>query len=395
MPGLTKQEVLHLKYKPELGLRSHILSYVTVEPDYVPSDVVGNLLDKTPSGILGELSATIDMAQVLQNRIEKCLSDFSIEGTTFSDYVKALKDDNGDKELVRNFEKKNALALNGTSQAETYPLLYSMELELKDLQDNINDIFYNGSANMDHLDVAESKDKAKLQHLVESDIKGSINRTNHSKLETESVVLELTSRRMENCKNMLKDVNTLLCTTVNTYYNDNIDDIVHKYGEADSDVLSSINEINAISFRKSAQLAENDSTRNSKLNSNAIKKDLNQLFNRISTIKDNSNKTLEWALSIDTDYDQNAYTQIVADAFDQVEFANQEFEKATLEVFKQTKLDEVVRNDIVTSLQAKRYERQKYALISDILVEKKNGTFDPATFVNKRGLRNKGTVCSR
>lgn len=394
MAGLTRKEVSYLKYKPELGIRKKILSTVNMDESYIPLPALDRLLDKSPSGLLGEINDAIDMSKMLQERINKCMEDFSIEGQLFSSYVNELKSEDGDKEFVRSFEKKNALAINGTSQVDVYPLLYEAELELEQLKLYLSNKFYNTDSVEDLLEASEL-DVAKAEVVLKKDMNNTLTRADISKLDSDSSIIEITSRKLENCKNLMKQSNILLCSTVNTYYNGNVDDIVAKFGEADIEVLEVINQANIVSFRKSAMLCEQDATNNKKLNNPDIKDSLVSLLDRVMSIKDDSDKMLSWALAIDTDYDQNAYTQIVEDVFDKVEVARADYDKAILEVFKQIKLDDVVRNDIVSSLQAKRYERQKVALISDIIQEKKNGSFNAEAFVDDKGLRSQGTLCSR
>ena len=395
MIGINSEERAYLKYKPSLEYKAKIQSIVTEDAGYVPSSVVENLLNKKPSGLLGEISDALDINKMMQERIAKCLEDTNVNGITVEDYLKNAKDKNGDKELVRKFDKDNAMAINGTTQAECLPLLLEMEDELNFLSGNINKHFYNNEANLDHLEVAEEKDNARLDILVEKDKANAFDRTSMDAIGFDNVILEVTSRRLDNCKNLSKQLNGLLCTTVNTYYNGNVDDVVQKYGEAQISTLVSINDVNKISFRGTAKLAQEDTLRSSKLNSVGIKNNLQDMFARVGELKQQSNEILNWALSIDTDYDQNQYTQIVSDAFDQVEFINQEYEKATLEIFKQIKLDEIVKNDIVDTMQQKRFARQKIALLSDIIKEKESDTFDPQEFVDSRGLRNPGTMCSK
>lgn len=395
MVGINNKERDYIKYNPSLTYSKKILSFVSEDTSYTPSDTIVNLLDKKPSGLLGDIQSELDINKMLQERLTKCLQDTNINGTTVAEYMQQAKRKDGDKELVRKFDKDNALAINGTSQAECLPLLLEMEEELLFLQERINQHFYNNEINLDHLEYAEEKDELKMNTLIDKDKQGTFTRLDRDNLAIDNLLLEVVYRRTNNCKNMSKQMNELLCTTVNTYYNGNVEDIVHKYGEADVKTLEHINEVNKISFRQTTALSEEDKLRNKKLNAPTIKADIQDMFSRICELKQRSNAILDFALSIDTDYDQNAYTQIVSDAFDQVEFINESFDQAALELFKQIKLDEIVKNDIVDTMKAKREARQKIALISDIIKEKQSGTFNATEFVNSRGLRHQGTLCSK
>lgn len=395
MIGINQKERAYIKYKPSLTYSAKIMSMVEKETTYTPSESVASLLKNKPSGILGEIENELDIAKMMQERIAKCLEDSNVNGVSIADYLKNKKDPDGDKELTRKFEKDNAMAINGTSQAECLPLLLDSEQELESLSNLLNSHFYNNEVNKEHLEIAEEKDEAKMETTLKKDMSLGFTEQEYGKLQKDDFVLEICHRRLNNCKNLTKQINELLCTTVNTLYNGNVDDIVHKYGEAEIDVLDSINAINKIGFRRTAALGEEDKNRGNKLNNPAIKESMQSLFVRIGELKAQSDKILEWASSIDTDYDQNAYTQIVADAFDQVEYIQAEYEKAALEMFKQIRLDELVKIDIVSSLKEKRAIRQKIALISAIIEEKQSETFNPERFIQDFGLRNPGTMCSK
>lgn len=395
MIGINKKERDYIKYRPSLVYKKEILSLVEKTEAYTPDDSITNLLKTKPSGLLAEIDEASDIVEMMQERLEKCLEDTIVNDMTIKDYVSNATDDDGDKECIRVFDTSNALAINGTSQAECLPLLFDTKKELKSLSCFLNKYFYNNEANIEHLEHAEEKDEARITNLLNKDMANKLSESERTKLEKENFILEICHRRLNNCKNLTKQINELLCTTTNTLYNDCIDDVVCKYGEANIDVLESINDINKISFRKVAALCEEDKQRNKKLNSPSIKEDIQGLFVRIGELKAKSDKILEWATSIDTDYDQNNYTQIVTDAFDQVELIQAEFEKVALEVFKQIRLDEIVKNDIVDTLKEKKALRQKIALISSIIEEKKNGTFDSEELIKNLGLRNPGTMCSK
>jgi hypothetical protein len=395
MKGINSQERAYLKYKPSLKYDSKILSIVTEDAGYTPSSIVDNLLNKKPSGVLGEINELLDMNKMMQERLAKCLEDTNVNGITVSDYLKNARDKDGDKELVRQFNKDNARAINGTTQAECLPLLLEMEEELNYVSNNINKHFYNNEADTDHLETVEYKDDIRLDALVEKDKEGSLSNLDLDSIGFESVLLEIASRRVDNCRNFLKEINETLYSTVNTYYNDNIDSIVKTYGSTDITTLSVINDMNKVTFRSVSKLSEEDNLRNARLNSVDMKANLQEMLNRIGELKQQSHSILNFALSLDTDYDQNENTQIVSDAFDQVEFINEEYEKAILEVFKQIKLDELAKTDIIDTMKQKREARQKISLITDIIKEKESGTFNAELFVKSKGLRNAGTICSK
>lgn len=394
---MNNKERSYIKYKPSLQYKSPILSVVERgEEGFNPSPSLQRLLERTPSGVLGEISDTIEDNKVLQKRLEKCLENDVIGGISFSDYAKNLKDKEGDKELVRDFEKQNANSLFGSTQAEVYPMLVEMEEELTTLGDFINQTFYSGGIDMDFLHVAEEKDKSNIDNLISMESSGAMSQLDVGKLQTQDVALEISAKRIDNCKNMQKSINAVLCSTVNTYYNGNIGEIVKAFGNADISVLESMNACNTVSFNRSVMESNNDILRNARSNTPSMKSSMLELFSKVSKIKDDDcSKMLQYALSIDTDSDQSVLTQIVSDMFDSIEFAQDEFQKVTLEVFKQVKSDQLVKNDIVNTVQAKRFERQKSKLISDIITEKKSGTFDAESFISDRSLEAPGTLCSR
>lgn len=385
-----------IKYRPNISYVPKILSIVNPSELYTPSPIVSRLLETTPSGMISNLLDLKDELDVLSQRLEKCLEGYMQDGISFRDYASNLKDNNGDKELVMQFESKNSTSESGSSQAEVYPLLIGSMQECDNLIKILNEQIYNNTANLNNLKASEDKDKAYLDAVVEKEMNGKLSDKEYNQIETRGILLEISSRSLKNSKNFIKDVNELLCSTINTYYNGSVADIVSKFGEADSNVLEALKDANRISFKKSVMDVNNDLTRHRRLNKNGMKDGAIRMLTNISKLRDyGSNDITNWIKTIDTEYDSNQYTQIVEDALDGVEFIHQQYTGAMGECFKQLKLDELVKSDLASTLQQKKYARQKLKLISDIITEKSNGIFDSQSFCTKHKLTTSGTLCSK
>lgn len=393
---MDNKERLFIKYRPDIKYVPKILSIVNPDEIYEPSPIVNRLLDTIPSGIIGSLLDLKDDLDVLSQRLDKCLEGYNQGGMSFKDYASNLKDSNGDKELVMQFELKNGTSEDGSIQAEVYPLILDATQECDNLVALLNDQIYGGTADTNRLQKHEAEDKAFIDTIIAKEMNGELLEKDYNLLETRGALLEISSRSVKNSKNFIKDVNELLYTTINTYYNNSVVDIVSKFGEADSNVLEAIKDANRISFKKSVINVNNDLTRHRRLNKSGMKDGACRMFVNISKLRDfGSNDITKWVESIDTEYDSNPYTQIVADALDDVEFIHQEYTNAMGECFKQLKLDELVKSDLASTLLQKKYARQKLKLISDIITEKSNGPFDGETFCTKYKLTTPGTLCSK
>lgn len=393
---MDNKERLFIKYRPDIKYVPKILSIVNPDEIYEPSPIVNRLLDTIPSGIIGSLLDLKDDIDILSQRLDKCLEGYNQDGIKFKDYALNLKDNQGDKELVMAFESKNSAAEDGSIQAEIYPLLIDTMKECDNFVALLNEHIYKGKVDTNHLQKHEAEDKAFIDSVIEKEINGQLLEKDYNLLETRGALLEISSRSVKNSKNFIKDVNELLYSTINTYYNDSVVDIVSKFGEADSNVLEALKDANRISFKKSVIDVNNDLTRHRRLNKSGMKDGASRMFINISKLRDfGSNDITKWVEGIDTDYDSNPYTQIVADALDNVEFIHQEYTNAMGECFKQLKLDELVKDDLTSTLQQKKYARQKLKLISDIITEKTNGPFDGEVFCEKYKLTTPGTLCSK
>lgn len=392
---MDNKERSFIKYRPDIKYVPKILSIVNPSATYEPTEVVSKLLDATPSGVIGGLLDAVDDMNVLSQRLSKCLDGYNAGGVTFKDYANRFKT-KSDGESISRFELANRASEAGSIQAEVYPLILSTVNECEGMINILNKELYKNTIDLAYLQVAEEKDKAFMDKTIEREVEGKLTSKEYNAVETIVILVEIANRVLQNSKNFIKDMNNLLCSTIDTYYNGNIVDIVSKFGEAEINTLEAIKDTSRLSFKKSVMAVDNDMTRHNRLNRNDMKTGVIDMFLNISKLRDyGGNDISSWISTIDTDYDSNPLTQIVCDALDGIEFINTQYVAAMGECFKQVKLDELVKNDLSTTLLEKKYARQKLKLISDIISEKKNGSFKPEAFVEKQRLKLKGNLCSK
>ena len=130
-------------------------------------------------------------------------------------------------------------------------------------------------------------------------------------------------------------------------------------------------------------------------NTKEMKTGMNDVMNNIKQLRNDSEKLIAWVKTVDTKYDKTITTIVVEDTIDIIDNIKYEYETCILELFKHNKLDATLKEDLAKTLLAKKQARQIYALISEIIKEKENNTFEVEKFVADRKLEVPGTVCSR
>jgi hypothetical protein len=394
--GINDKEREYLNYKPKMGYIPKILSVVDPQAIYEMPPVIKRLTDVLGSDLLDELTGLIGDINVLQRRMEQCLQDSDGGGVSFKDYKKEKRSANPDYSKISAYETYHATNLNGRTQAEVYPLLVDMGDELTEYRDFLNKQLFDGQANYEHIDVVRQKEKNKIDKLIESDMQGKVAKSTFRNLAVKAQMMKYHQNRIENSKKFTKDLNGVLCYTPNTYYNGNVRKVVEQYATADVQVLDHLNSINKVKFNKTVVDSEKDKRRNAKLNSKEIKQGMNNVMQTVANAKTtNSDSIMEWAKTIDTDFDSSPLTQVVADILDKVEFINKEYDKTVMEMYKHNKVDEMVKSDQIQTLTDKKATRQVTNLISDIITEKNNGTFHLDKFLLDRKLENPGTLCTQ
>lgn len=393
---INDKERERLKYRPQIGYKPKILSVVNPQSIYEIPPIIQRLTEVLASDLLDELTGLLGDINVLQRRMEQCLQDTECGGTTFKEYKKEKRSANPNYDKITAYENYNASNLKGKIQAEVYPILIDMEDELTEYRDFINQQFFEGQANYEHTDTVRQKEKNKIDKTIELDMQGKLDVKIQKNLSVQAQMTKYAQNRIENSKNFVKDLNGVLCYSTNTYYNGSIREVVGQYASADVKVLDNLNSINKVKFNKTVVDSEKDKRRNTKLNSKEIKKGMNTVMQTIANAKTNNSDTiLEWAKTVDTDFDSSPLTQVVADILDKVEFINSEYDKSILELYKHNKVDEMVKADQIQTLIDKKATRQVTNLISDIINEKNNGTFELDKFLLDRKLENPGTLCTQ
>lgn len=394
--GINDKEREQLNYRPSIGYRPKILSIIDPKAMYEMPPIISRLTEVLGSDLLDDLTGLLGDINVLQKRMEQCLQDTDGNGVSFKEYKKEKRSANPDYDKIVAYESYHSTNLNGRTQAEVYPILIDMENELTEYREFINKQLFDGQADYEHTDTIRQKEKNKIDKFIESDIQGKLDKSTTRKLGVQAQITKYHQNRVENAKKFTKELNGVLCYSPNVYYNGNVRRVIEQYATADVQILDSLNSINKVKFNKTVVDSEKDKRRNIKLNSKESKQGMNTLMQNIANAKTiNNDVILEWAKTIDTDFDSSPLTQIVADILDKVEFVNAEYDKSIMEMYKHNKVDEMVKADQIQTLTNKKATRQVTNLISDIVTEKNSGTFNLDKFLLDRKLENPGTLCTQ
>lgn len=393
---INEQDRDIINYKPNLGFKPKILTMVEPTSSYTLPPAIQALTDVLPSSILDEIGGLLGDIDVLAKRMEMCLQDDVANGISFKDYQKEKKSANPNNDIINSYENYHKSDINGSTQGEVYPILLDMNKELSDYRDFLNNQFYNGNANYDYIDTVKEKEKAQIEKHIENDIGGTLSNSDFNKLQVQAQISNYAMERVNNAKNFIKDINKVLCSTANTYYNGSVKSVVQQFASADTSVLGDLNSMNKVRFNETVVKSQQDNRRDSKLNTPEIKQGMNEVVQKIATIKTSGiDNVVNWIKDIDTDYDQSPLTKVVSDALDRVEFVNSEYNKAVTELYKHNELDSMCKKDQINSLLEKKQARQIYNLISDIITEKDNNTFDLDKFIADKKLEHPGTLCTK
>ena len=394
--GLNDKESKYIKYKPNLGFVPKILSKINPDDIYVLPPALEAITDILPSSILQELNDLIQDIAVLGERMAKCLQDDVAVGIPFKVYQAAKTSAEPDYEVISLYENHHATNLKGSIQAETYPILLEMGTELTQYKDFFNKQFYDGKADYEHLDVNADKEKAEIEKIVGDDINGKLSPTVYNKMEVNAQLSRYALNRVENAKKYVKDLNEVLCYTTNQYYNGYVRDVVTTLGNAPTETLKDFNSMNEIKFKQSVEMSEQDSIRAARLNTKELKQGMNEVVQTIANMKTNgSDNLLTWIKTLDSNFDQSPVTMIMTDALDRIEFVQEAYDEALLELFKHNRLDQMLKDDQIGTMLEKKKSRQLHTLISEIVLEKENGTFDVDKFLAEKKLELPGTLCTK
>lgn len=386
---MLEKERSIIKYRPDLRYVPEILTNVDSKIEYIPSPLVDRITQKTPSGVLGELISSKEDAEVILEGLKKCVAN-DVDVNSY------LNDIANNPSKAKQIEKENASSPTGSTQLECIPLLLDIIEEYERLISLTTKLMYSDAVDLDKLDVLEKKDHMYIDDIVDKEINGILSNADKLNLETKVIEIESISKMSANSKKFLKDAISVLYSGLNRAYNGNIKDIVQAYGEAPIAVLEALKDTSKVEFKKTVMSCENDKVRLRRLNTGGMKQGMVATFQAIANLRDSqTNEICEWLSTIDTDYDQNPVTQVVEDALSSVEFIREEYERAKVEYFKQIKLDELVKNDIIATLKAKKIARQKLNLISDIISERRSNSFDVDSFIKSKGLMSSETLCTR
>ena len=392
---IDNKDLDFIHYRPDISYKPKILSIVDADKLYVPIPNIKRLLDTTPSSVLGNVLDTKEMASMMMQRLDKCLEDFSVEGISFPEYSKNLKSENPDYEILRKFEDNNKSSEHGSVQAEMYPSIYKIENEMTELFNILNNSVYDGHVNPNNLKFAEDNDHAYIEDIVEKDFNNDIKSKETCEIESMSVITEIVNRCSANSNIFLKGLNGSFSGTINAYYGGGITSVLNELFATDDNTLQALKDTSRLSFKKTILTMQNDTIRDQRLNRSGMKKNSIQNFLNISRIRDEEiNDLKELAFSIDTDYDRSPITKFVEDTLDDIEYIEDQYNLSIVECMKQIKLDELIKEDIINSLNNKKSARQRLNLISNVITEKKNDSYSIDMFINKNKLLEAGTICS-
>lgn len=396
MNGINSEDRGILTYRPGLGYEPKILTKVESTSSYKMPPALQALTNVLPSSILDEITGLLGDIDVLAKRMEMCLQDDVADGISFKDYQKEKKSAEPNYDTINKYENYHKSDINGSTQGEVYPMLLDLSDELTGYRDFLNKQFYNGNANYDYIDTIRDKEKAQIEKHVENDINGELGNSDFNKLQVQAQISNYAMTRVDNAKIFIKDLNKVLCSTTNAYYNGNVKSVVKQYATASTSVLGDLNGMNKVRFNETVVKAQQDSRRDSKLNTPEIKQGMNDIAKKIADMKTSgADNVLNWIKNINTEHDTSPVTKIVADALDRIEFVNSEYNKVVTELYKHNELDAMLKQDQIGTLLDKKQARQVFNLISDIITEKDNNTFDLDKFIADKKLEHPGTLCTK
>lgn len=380
--GINDFEREVLEYKPSLGFIPKILSTVTKAGEYVMPPALEQLTKVLPSDTLQEINNLLNDISDVMDDIDDKLDGAVVNGVSFDEYKKEKASARPDFEKICNFENYHEQDVNGTTEGEVYPILKDLEDEMKDYRDFLNNQFFNGTANYEHLDVVKNDEIEEIEEAIEKDMNNDLDDKTYEALEVKSLLSNYAHSRIQNSSNFVKKIKDVLCSDINTYYNDNIEEVVGTFGNMPTTVLDSLNGINLIQFNKKVKETVQDKRRFLRLNTKEMKDDINKIVDKITKLKTNNcNKLLDYVSNMDTNYDESPNTIIVRQILDNIEFIHSEYNRILKELYKYNHLDSVVKNDQVETLFSKKRDRENYKLIHKISDQKKNNNFRLSNFV--------------
>lgn len=393
---LVVRDIDYLKYRPEFGYYPRILSKPMKDQSYIVTPVLDRATEVLPSSIIGEIGDLLDNLDTMQAKLENCMRNSSVGDVSFREYKAELDSPRPNYDKVRKFENFHREDINGSMQGEIYPMVREMKGEMTDFRDYLNKKFYNGKADYDNINTSIDRDTRQIDDYYDKDIEAELSEKDIRELTVQSQLCKITIDRVINSRDYVTELNKTLCFNLYSEYGDGIRNIVDTISKADNDILEDLLVLNEGNYRKTLHVATGDKRASDRLNNKDIRKGITEMvFKAGDMYSAKSGNVLDWVRTVDTDFDQSALTPLVADTLDVLEMISEESKATLIEGAKHNVLDKMQKEDSVGSLLNKKKSRQTCNLISEIVREKNNGTFDLDKFLLSNKLETPGNMCTQ
>lgn len=384
-----------LNYRPDWGVKGVVIETMARDVNYKLPPNIDRLADVTPSDLLGELGDLLDEISKLNAKLELCLEDDSVDGVPFKQYAEEKRKDNPDHSLISKYEDYHESNINGNTQSEVFSILSSLEDELSEYRDFLNKQYCGGEADYSNLSKTKELEEEQIRDVVNQDIDKGMTLSQKAEIDMKAQQMVYAMRRIDGNKKFVEELNKLLYSSVNEYYNGSVRGVVEGLSQAPDEVMSILRESAEIDFKRNVIDTSSQKRRSDKLNSKEAKRGMNKTAIKVSDTNYKTKKLIEWAMNVDTDYDTNPMTQIVTDVLDSADFVQEEQTKSMVEMLKQNELESRLRKDMLDSMKKKKNSRQVHSLMSAVEREKKRGNVDIDKFISDNKLESPGNLCTR
>lgn len=385
----------YLKYRPIYGYKSLLISkpVKTNTQLYKPSKCVENVSNILPSKILNEIDGVLININLLQQRLEKCLEDEELKGIKFTQYKNEFKKNKPDYTLINTYEHTARTTLEGNIQTEFYSQLKDISLEMTNYKNDYEMYMYKSKSieNKKRLD----EDKAFIDNITNKDISNSLTAKDINNLNTKSQINYCALQSILNTQTHIKNMSNICYSNLNNKFNGEIRKVISNLNTLNTNTLINLKQINTMQFNNAVQLSENDILHNNRLNSNNIKSGILKTLYKVADMKCEAVDLVEFSKSINTNNDNDIITDLVDSTIVSINYINDKYDKAVNIAFNQNRLDMIIKTDMYNSLSNKKELRQYINMLSNMITEKVNNTFDIDEFIKKYKLEDKGTLCTK
>jgi hypothetical protein len=333
---------------------------------YVPNEAIRERVDATPTDVIVNMAEAKTKIATLVDKIVEKLKEDVTKPIHIDDYMKAKEENN--KDITYAFEDFHSDNIEGSTAAETLPVLKDLEEELNSLgefagsnlfpQELDNDLDYLAS----QIERLEKEEEAEVSQLIEADKNGlldvdPINEKNH--------ILHFLSNRAESISKLTEDVDRIISASSESIHGKSgsrIKDIATNH----TSLRKEFHKLNLRRFLQETKNAYDARQRMLRLVDKSYKRKLLDEVVKFQEEKLKSRDSLSALYQLNPDDEGDPLNIYLFELVDDIQRVKDTCDSLVEDLYKIVDLEHLQMMDYLMSLEGKNVCRQVNSIISSI-----------------------------